>query len=150
MNLEIKINEELKSATKAGDKVRMETLRSIRAGILELQKSGIDREMNEQDELKILQNGAKKRRDAIDMYLQANRPELADKEKAELAIIEEFLPKQLSQAEVEAEVKKVITETGATDMSGLGKVMGAAMKALAGKADGKLVQQTVRSMLGGN
>lgn len=150
MNLEIKINEELKAATKAGDKVRMETLRSIRAGILELQKSGMDREMNEQDELKILQNGAKKRRDAIDMYLQANRAELADKEKAELAIIEEFLPKQLSQAEVEAEVKKIITETGATDMSGLGKVMGVAMKALAGKADGKLVQQAVRSMLGGN
>ena len=106
MNLEIKINDELKAATKAGDKVRMETLRSIRAGILELQKSGMDREMNEQDELKILQNGAKKRRDAIDMYLQANRAELADKEKAELAIIEEFLPKQLSAAEVEAEVKK--------------------------------------------
>ena len=150
MSLEIKINDELKAATKAGDKVRMETLRSIRAGILEFQKSGAEREMGEQDELKILQNGAKKRRDAIDMYLQASRPELADKEKAELAIIEEFLPKQLSQADVEAAIKRIITETGATDMKDLGKVMGAAMKALAGQADGKLVQQSVRSMLGGN
>jgi uncharacterized protein YqeY len=147
MNLEITINEELKNAIKQGNKLRMETLRSLRATIIEFNKSGIGREMNDDDELKILQSAAKKRRDAIELYEKAGRTELSDKEKAELVIITEFLPKQLSEDEVKEIIAKVISDAGATGVKDMGKVMGAAMKELKGKADGNLVQTLVKSGL---
>jgi uncharacterized protein YqeY len=148
MSLDAKINEEMKIAVKAGDKLKLETVRSIRAAIIEFNKSGIGREMNEQDELKILQNQAKKRKDAIQLYIQGGRQELADKEKQELAIIEEYLPKQMDDAEVKDIIKKLIAEVGATDMKDMGKVMGLSMKQLQGKADGNKVQQFVKELLG--
>ncbi len=147
MNLEAKINEELKQSLKSGNKVRTETLRSLRASIIEFNKSGAGREMNDDDELKILNSNAKKRRDAIDMYKQGGRRELAEKEEHELAIIEEFLPKQLSDEELEAELMPIISDVGATGHSDLGKVMGAAMKSLKGKADGNRVQTMVRKLV---
>ncbi len=147
MNFEQKINEEMKAAMKSGDKLRLETIRSIRAGILEFQKSGIDREMNEQDAQKILLSGAKKRKDAIEMYSQANRKDLADKEAAELKIIEEFLPKQMTEDEITEFVTNFIAEVGAEGMQHLGKVMGPAMKQLTGKADGNTVQRIVKELL---
>ena len=147
MNFEQKINEEMKAAMKSGDKLRLETIRSIRAGILEFQKSGIDREMNEQDAQKILLSGAKKRKDAIEMYSQANRKDLADKEAAELKIIEEFLPKQMTEDEITEFVTNFIAEVGAEGMQHLGKVMGPAMKQLTGKADGSTVQRIVKELL---
>ena len=148
MSLEITINEELKNSMKSGDKVRTETLRSIRSAIIEFSKSGVGREMNSDDEIKLLNLQAKKRKDAIDLYKQANRPELMDKEVAELAIIQEFLPKQLSEVEVVEFVKNKIAATGAQGMKDMGKVMGPTMKELAGKADGGLVQKVVKELLG--
>lgn len=150
MALEAKINEEIKTAMKSGEKLRLETLRSIRAAIIEFAKSGLNREMNEADELKILNNIAKKRKDAITMYKDANRMELADKESAELDVILEFLPAQLSEVEVRAIIMKIKEDSGAVDMKDMGKVMGPSMKALSGKADGGLVQSIVKEILGGN
>ncbi|OGU12046.1 MAG: glutamyl-tRNA amidotransferase [Ignavibacteria bacterium GWB2_35_12] len=150
MGLEEKINEELKNSIKSGDKIRMETLRSIRAGIIEFNKSGAGREMNEEDGLKILNSNAKKRKDAIALYEQGGRTDLADKEKQELAIIGEFLPQQLSDDEVKDIIKKIKNEIGAVDIKDLGKVMGPVMKELKGKADGGKVQQFVREILSTN
>ena len=130
MALEAKINEELKQATLAGAQLRMETLRSIRAAIIEFNKSGVDREMNEDDELKILKNQAKRRKDAIEMYEKGGRQDLADKEKAELVIIQEFLPAQMSEDEVKAVCISIIKELGITEMKDFGRAMGTAMKEL--------------------
>lgn len=141
------INEQLKAAMKAGDKVRLETLRSIRAGILEFEKSGAGRDMTPDDELKILNSAAKKRRDAIEQYDTHGRTEAAAQERAELAVIQEFLPAQLSEAEVEAAVREVIAQVGASGPGDVGKVMGAAMKTLKGKADGTLIQATAKRLL---
>src|SRR5579872_5245734 len=99
MALKDKINEDLKTAMKAGDKVRTETIRGIRAMIIEFDKSGAGREMSPDDEMKALTSAAKKRREAIELYDKNNRPELAEKERQELAIIQEYLPKQLSRSE---------------------------------------------------
>lgn len=147
MNLEEKINGELKAAMKAGDKIRLNTLRSLRAAIIEFAKSGKG-EMQEADEQKILNMQAKRRRDAIDLYEKGGRQELADKEAAELEVIQEFLPKQLSEEEIIVVIKSIISQTGAESMKDMGKVMGMAMKELSGKADGNKVQQLVRNLLG--
>lgn len=146
MSLEKTINEALTNAMKQGDKIRVNTLRSIRAGIIEFAKSGAEKEMTAEDELKILNSNAKKRKDAIEIYIQANRPELAEKEKAELEIIQEFLPKQLSDEEIKEVVLKIISELNASNKD-IGKVIGAAMKELKGKADGAKVQSVVKSLL---
>src|SRR5438445_6867777 len=108
MNLRDRINEDLKNAMKAGDKVRTETIRGLRAGIIEFEKSGTGREMSADDEMKILTVAAKRRREAIELYEQNNRPELAEKEKSELAIIQEYLPKQMTREEVAARVDQLI------------------------------------------
>jgi len=148
MSLDTIIIEEMKLAMKSGEKLRLDTLRSIRAGILEFKTSGIGREMNEDDELKLLKSNAKKRKDAIEMYEKAGRTELMDKEKEELAIIESFLPVQLSQEDVRSLIIKIKEESGANDSKDMGKLMGAAMKELKGKADGAMVQSIVRELLG--
>ncbi len=148
MNLEQKISDDLKEATKKGDKLRMETLRSIRASIIEFKKSGISREMNEDDEIKLLQNLAKKRKDSIEMFEKGNRFDLADKEKSELEIIKSYLPQELSENEVIQIVKKIIIESGAKDLKDMGKVMSLVMKEIKGRAEGQLVQNIVRSLLG--
>ncbi len=148
MNLEQKVNEEMKIAMKSGNKTRLETLRSLRAGIIEFAKSGLDREMNQDDEIKLLNNQAKRRRDAIEMYGSAGRNDLKEKEEFELSVIQEFLPKQLTDEELSVIIKSVIEKAGATSMKDLGKVMGASMKELSGKADGNKVQQLVKDILG--
>lgn len=148
MTLEIKINEEIKSAMKSGDKLRLDTVRSIRASIIEFSKSGVGREMNSDDEIKLLNSLAKKRKDAIAMYEQAGRTEMQAQETAELAIIQEFLPKQLSDAEIIDIIKSIIDKVGASSEKDFGKVMGPAMKALSGQADGNKVQSVVKSLLG--
>ena len=149
MTLEQKVTEEMKLAMKSGNKMRLETLRSLRAGIIEFAKSGLDREMNQDDEIKLLNNQAKRRRDAIEMYNKAGRTELKEKEEFELSVIQEFLPKQLSDEELSVIIKSVIEKTGASSMKDMGKVMGASMKELSGKADGNKVQQLVKDILGG-
>ncbi len=148
MNLEEKVNEELKKAVRSGDKTRLETFRSLRAGIIEFNKSGAGRDMNEEDEMKILNGAAKQRRDAIALYEKGGRYELADKERQELEIIQEFLPKQLSEEEITEIAKQKIEEIGASDMQDMGKVMGVIMKELKGQAEGSTVQKIVRELLG--
>jgi hypothetical protein len=147
MTFEQKITEDLKEAMKAGDKLRLETLRSLRASIIEFSKSGSDKEMSEEDAQKILLNASKKRKDAIEMYKQAGRQDLLEKEEAELAIIASYLPKQLSEDEVIEFLKTLIQEQGAEGPKDMGKVMGLAMKELRGKADGTLVQQVLKQLL---
>jgi uncharacterized protein YqeY len=143
------INDQIKTAMKAGDKLRLEVLRSIRAGILEFEKSGVDRAMTPDDEFKIINGAAKKRKDAIEQYTNANRPDAAAKEQAELDIIMEFLPAQMSADEVKAEIQKIIADVGAAGPGDFGKVMGAAMKSLKGKADGSLIQSLTKDLLAG-
>lgn len=148
MSLEIKINEEMKAAMKSGDKLRLDTIRSVRAAIIEFAKSGAGRDMNSDDEIKILNSLAKKRKDAIALYEQAGRTEMRDQETAELAIIQEFLPKQLSDEAIIEVIKGIIEKAGATSDKDFGKVMGPSMKALSGQADGGKVQSIVKSLLG--
>jgi uncharacterized protein YqeY len=148
MSLTETINQQLKAAMLASDKIRLETLRSIRALILEFEKSGIDRSMTPEDEIKILTSAAKKRKDAIEAFDAAGRTEVADKERTELAIIQEFLPAQMSDDDIRAELQTVIAAIGASSPSDVGKVMGAAMKTLKGKADGTVIQRIAKVLLG--
>lgn len=149
MSFTTTINDQIKTAMKAGDKLRLEVLRSLRAGILEFEKSGVDREMTADDEFKIINAAAKKRKDAIEQYTNAGRPEAAAKEQAELDIIMEFLPAQMSADEVKAEIARIIADVGATGPGDFGKVMGAAMKTLKGKADGNVIQSVAKDLLAG-
>jgi hypothetical protein len=147
MPLTAQINEDLKKSMLAGEKIRTETLRSLRAAIIEFEKSGAGREMSPDDEMKILMTAAKKRREAIELYEQNARPELAEKEKAELEVISAYLPKQLSREDVLVRVKEVIASTGAAGPQDINKVIPVLMKEMKGKADGKMVQEIVKEEL---
>lgn len=150
MNLRDKINSDLKEAMKSGDKVRLETIRSIRALILEFEKSGTGKELTNEEEIRILTAAAKKRKEAIEQYRNANRIDLAEKEESELKIIEEYLPKQLSNEEILEEVKKIAAEINAKDKTDFPKLMPLAAKTLKGRADGKIVKEIVEKFLGIN
>ncbi len=147
MALDKIIMDELKASMKSGNQLRTDTLRSLRASLLEYAKSGAKTEMTEADEIKLLNSAAKKRKDAIEMYKNAGRDELAEKEELELAIILEFLPKQLSDDEISDIIKNIISQVSATGPSDMGKVMGPSMKELAGKADGNKVKTIVQNLL---
>lgn len=147
MTLAERITTDLKEAMKAGDKLRLETLRMIRASVLEFEKSGAGRPMSEDEEIAILNQASKKRRDAIEQFEKAGRTEMAEKERAELAIITEYLPAQLSDDEIRAELVTIIAAMGATSPSDLGKVMGMAVKGLKGRADGSTIQRLARELL---
>ncbi len=153
MNLKDRITEDIKTAMKAQDKVRLETVRSIKKAILEkevsLRPTGQDI-LTEADEMEVLVQLAKQRRDAIAQYEQANRADLAQQEAQELAILEEYLPKQLSDEEVSQVINEIIAQVGAISARDIGKVMGPAMQQLKGKADGKKVQEFVKAKLSGN
>lgn len=147
MNFEEKITSEMKIALVEGKKLRLETLRSLKAMILEFQKNGSGKEMNDEEAIKILNKAAKNRKDSIGMFLQAGRTELAEKEKNELDIIQEFMPSQLTDEEINKIIQAIITKVGAKEIADMGKVMGASMQELNGKADGNTVQQIVRKLL---
>ena len=148
MNLEARIMEQLKTAMKAKDEVALRTLRAIKAAILvEKTAEGAKDELSEADEMKMLQKMAKQRRDSLDIFTTQGRADLAAKEEEELRVIEGFLPKQLSEEELRTELQKVIADTGASGPQDMGKVMGAATKALAGRADGKAVSAMVKELL---
>ncbi|HOP50408.1 MAG TPA: GatB/YqeY domain-containing protein [Ignavibacteriales bacterium] len=148
MNLKDKINEEIKSCMKSGDKLRLETIRSIRALILEFEKSGANKELTPDEEIKLLNAAAKKRKDAIEVYEKAGKIEQMEKEKKELEIIQEFLPKQLTEDEIKEIVKKVVEEVNAQGKKDFGKVMPVVMKQVSGRADGKMVKSIVEEILG--
>lgn len=147
MTLKEKINNDLKDAMRSKDKIRLETIRSIRALILEFEKSGSQLELNEEKEINLLTSAAKKRKEAIEQYENAGRQDLSDKEKAELEIIQSYLPKQLSPEEVEAEIKIIANEVGAVSKADFAKLMPASIKQLKGKADGKLIKEIVEKIL---
>ncbi len=150
MSLKDRIGEEIKSAMKAKDKIRLETVRGIKKAILEkevaLRPKGQD-SLTEEQEIELLVQQAKQRRDSIEQYQNAGRDDLVAKESQELAIIETYLPKQLDDSEIETILDEIIASVGATSAKDLGKVMGAAMKQLKGKADGKKIQAIVKSKL---
>ena len=147
MSLEAKVMEEMKAAMRAKDEAALRTLRAIKAAILLEKTSGRGTEMSEADEIKMLQKMAKQRRDSLEIFTQQNREDLAIKEREELAIIERFLPKQMSAEELQLELKAIIAEAGASSPADMGKVMGIASKKLAGKADGKIISETVKQLL---
>lgn len=150
MNLSEKINNDLKDAMKSGDKTKLQTIRSIRALILEFEKSGSGTKMNEEEEIKLLSSAAKKRKEAIEEYRNAGREDLAAIENTELNIIMSYLPKQLDENEVLSEVKKIAQLLNATAKADFPRLMPAAIKELKGKADGKAVKAAVEKILGLN
>jgi len=133
---------------KSGDKVRLDTIRLLRAAMIELAKRGGGGVITPEDELSVLMAATKKRKEAIEVYEKAGRSDLAQQERAELEVISLYLPKQLSVEEVAAIVQRIITETGASSAKDFGKVMPLAMKELKGKFDGKVVQEMVKAKLG--
>jgi uncharacterized protein len=150
MNLKDKINEDLKSAMKSGDKTKLATVRSIRALILEFEKSGSGKELTGEEEIKLLSSAAKKRKDSIEQFRNAGRNDLADKEESELNILMSYLPKQLNEAEIDKEVKRIGEEINAKSKEDFPKLMPEVMKHLKGKADGKLVKKSVENYLSSN
>lgn len=150
MSLKDRINTDLKDAMKSGNKIRLETIRSIRALILEFEKSGTGKEFTAEEEIKMLSTAAKKRKESIELFRNGGREELAKKEEAELEVIMDYLPKQLSESEILEIVKKVASEVGASTKADFGKLMPNVMKETKGKADGKTVKTIVDNFLGSN
>lgn len=151
MSLKETINTDLKDAMKSGDKNRLETLRSIRAALLEKEVSirvGGKGELSAEQEMDVVIGLAKRRRDSIEQYTAGGRQDLADKEADELAVLETYLPKALSDDEIKATIQNIIQKVGASSPKDMGKVMGPAMKELKGKADGGKVQNIVKELLG--
>ena len=150
MSLEQKIMGDLKTAMLAKDEKALRSLRAIKAAILLAKTSeGAGGELKEEDEIKLLQKLVKQRKDSLEIFQQQNRTDLAQKEQEEIEIIEKFLPKQLSADELKSEVAAIIIEVGASSPADIGKVMGAATKKLAGKADGKTISALVKELLSG-
>lgn len=147
MEFENKINEEIKNAMKSQEKDKLDALRSIKKAIIEFKTSGSGKELDESEVIKLLNQQAKMRRESIEMYQNAGRTELADKEKIELDVIIDFLPKQLTENEIKEIVLKYKNDLGINSPSEMGKLMGPLMKELSGKADGRLVQTIVKETL---
>lgn len=148
MSLEQKIMGELKTAMLAKNEAALRSLRAVKAAILLAKTSeGAGGELKEEDETKLLQKLVKQRKDSLEIFEQQNRADLAKKEREEIEVIEKFLPKQLSAEELKEIVSKIIAEVGASSPADMGKVMGAATKQLAGKADGKTISALVKELL---
>lgn len=148
MTLFDQISEDIKAAMKARDKVRLETLRNIKKVFLEAKTApGANDTLEDADALKILQKLAKQGRETAQTYIDNNRQDLADEELAQAKVIEEYLPKPLSEEEIEKEVKDIIAQTGAQGMKDMGKVMGMASKKMAGRAEGRAISTIVKKLL---
>lgn len=150
MNLTEKINNDLKEAMKSNDTIRLQTIRSIRALILEFEKSGTGKKLNQDEEIKLLSSAAKKRKEAIEEYVKAGRQDLASTEESELKIIMSYLPKQLTKDEVIEKVKVLADQIGAQSKTDFAKLMPLAVKELKGVSDGKTVKEAVEKILGIN
>ncbi len=148
MSLEQNIMTELKTAMLAKNEVALRSLRAIKAAILLAKTAeGSKGDLTEDEEIKLLQKLVKQRKDSLDIFTTQNRPDLAAKEAEEIAVIEKFLPAQLSAEELKTIITSIIAETGASSPADMGKVMGAASKQLAGKADGKAISAIVKELL---
>lgn len=148
MSLEIKIMQDLKEAMKNKDEAAKRSIRSIKAAILLQKTDGSGQQLDEAGEIKLLQKLIKQRQDSLEIYEKQGREDLATPEREEIAVIQKYLPEQLSEAELEAVLKKIIETTGASSMKDMGKVMGMASKELGGKADGKTISLAVKRLLG--
>jgi len=148
MSLELTVNENIKKAMLAKDEVGLRALRAIKAAVLLAKTAeGATATLSEDTEIKLLQKLVKQRKDSLEIFERQNRMDLAQKEKEELEVIERFLPKQMSEDEIKSVVAEIVKQTGVTNMSGLGQVMGVATKQLAGKADGKVISAIVKELL---
>ena len=148
MSLEQEVMGQMKDAMKAKDEALLRGLRAIKAEIIKAKtEPGANGEISEDTEMKLLQKLVKSRKDSLDIYQKQNRPDLAQKESEEIAVIERFLPQQLSEEEIKTAVAAIIAETGAAGPQDMGKVMGAASKQLAGKAEGKAISAIVKQLL---
>jgi uncharacterized protein YqeY len=148
MTLNDQINTDLKAAMKSGQKIKLETLRLLRAHMIELSKRGEGKEITPEEELSVLMAAIKKRKEAIEIYEKAGRTELVQQERAELDVISSYLPKQLSAEEAGEIILRIVGQTGSVGAKDFGKVMPLAMKELKGKIDGKQVQELVKAKLG--
>jgi len=149
MSLKDQIGTQLKDAMRAKDKVKLDSLRSIKSAILLAQSDkGAGAELNEDEEMKILIKLQKQRKDSLTIYREQNREDLASEERAQLEVIETFLPKAMSEEELELALKEIIAAVGASGAEDFGKVMGKASKDLSGKADGKTISAKLKSLLG--
>ncbi len=149
MNLFDQISNDIKEAMKAKDKVRLETLRNVKKVFLEAKTApGANDELNDDAALKIIQKLAKQGKDAAEIYRTQGREDLASDELAQVSVLESYLPKQMSEAELEEALRAIIAETGATSARDMGKVMGVATKNLAGKAEGRAISAKVKELLG--
>lgn len=148
MTLFDQISEDIKAAMKARDKVRLETLRNIKKVFLEAKSApGANDTLEDDKAMKLLQKLAKQGKETAETYIKANRQDLADEESAQVRVIEEYLPKPMSEAEIEQAVRAIIAQTGASSMKEMGKVMGMASKQMAGKADGSAISAVVKRLL---
>jgi len=147
MSLENIISEAIKTAMREKDRVALDSLRAVKSQILLLQTEARDAEVSAEQEIAILQRMIKQRKDSFEQFSAQGRQDLAEVEEAQMKVIEKFLPKQLSAEELETEIKNIISETGAESIKDLGKVMGAASKALAGKSDGKSISEMAKKLL---
>ncbi|GAB4497254.1 MAG: GatB/YqeY domain-containing protein [Saprospiraceae bacterium] len=147
MTLEEKINKDLVVAMKAKDEATLRGIRAIKSAIQLAKTDGTGQAIDEAREVQILQKLVKTRQESLDIYTKNNRPELAEKEREEIEVIKRYLPAMLEGAELEAVLKKIVAETGATSAKDMGKVMGAANKQLAGKADGRAISEIVKKLL---
>ena len=147
MSLEARIAADLKTAMKAKDDAAKRGIRAIKAAILLAKTDGTGKELDEAGEIKMLQKLVKQRKDSLDIYVKQGREDLADTEREEIAVIEKYLPEQMSEADLTAFIKGLIAQTGANSMKDMGKVMGMASKQLAGKADGKTISGIVKQLL---
>ena len=148
MSLQAKLMDVMKDAMRSKDTVALEALRAIKSELLLAQTStGSKEEISEADEIKILQRLVKMRKDSAEIFTTQNRPDLAEPELAQISVIEQFLPAQLSEAEVEAIVAKIIAETGASGIASMGKVMGLASAQIGGQAEGKTISAIVKKLL---
>ena len=148
MSLQAKLMDVMKDAMRSKDTVALEALRAIKSELLLAQTAtGYKEEISEADEIKILQRLVKMRKDSAEIFTTQNRPDLAEPELAQIAVIEQFLPAQLSEAEVEAIVAKIIAETGASGIASMGKVMGLASAQIGGQAEGKTISAIVKKLL---
>lgn len=148
MSLQKQVMEKMKEAMKAKDKVALESLRAIKSALLLARtESGSDGEMGETEAIKLVQKLVKQRKDSAAIFIEQGRQDLADPELAQIAVIEQFLPEQMSEADIEKVVVDVISSTGAEGMKDMGKVMGMVSSKLAGQADGKTISTIVKSKL---
>lgn len=148
MDLFERVSEDIKNAMKAKDKVALETLRNVKKVFLEAKTApGANDTLTDADALKLLQKLVKQGKDSASIYVGQGRQDLADAELAQVAVLEKYLPKQMTPEELEAELKKIIAEVGASTAKDMGKVMGVASKALAGKAEGRAISEAVKRLL---